>query len=77
MSTLEEIRKYRIPVVNLAIFDTVGTAVGAYYLSQYMEWDLSTTLLYTFAAAEVIHIAAGVETPITRGLIDNPGASSS
>lgn len=55
-------------VYGFAVFDVVGTLIGSYYISQRMETDYITTTVSIWALGEALHLAFGVQTPITRAL---------
>lgn len=61
--SLEQLRRPRI--FGLALFDTVGTAIGAYYLAKYNDWPLGRTMVGTFVIGELVHLAFGIKTPVT------------
>jgi hypothetical protein len=64
----EGIHAYRIPGVDVAAVDIVGTAAGGYVLAKYMDWSSTTTILSLFALSVPIHAMFGVRTRVTKVL---------
>ena len=58
-STLTTPRKgihaHRIPFLDLATIDTLGTIGGAYLIAKYMDWSFLKTTLGLFALSIPIH----------------------
>ena len=59
----------RIPVVDLELWDVVGTVCIALVLAGWFRSNVGWTLLLTFAVAVLVHWMFCVETTITRNLL--------
>ena len=54
---------------GLSMFDTLGTIGGAYIHSRYFGTDLTKTIIFYLIAGEVVHLALGIDTPITKFIL--------
>ena len=65
----------RIPILNLALWDVLGTVVLALIVSYAFQVPLSWTTLVLFVTGTILHILFCVDTTITR-LLAFPFSSS-
>ena len=63
------IHAYRIPVLDIAAVDTVGTIAVAYGVSKYMNWSFLATTVGLFGIGEVYHHVYNIDTPIHHKLM--------
>ena len=56
-------------VGGIAVIDVAATLLGAYVLSRYEEWDFVPTAAGLFVLGEVVHVALGIETPVTKYIV--------
>jgi len=53
---------------GVAVVDVAGTLLGAYFLARYYEWHYVPTACGLLVIGEVVHVALGIETPVTKYL---------
>jgi hypothetical protein len=53
---------------QLAVVDTVGTLLFAAVVARANGWAALPAFVALLVAGEVVHVVAGVETPVTRAL---------
>jgi len=64
------LHEQRIPVLDWALWDVVGTVIAAYVLARWQQWSLWKTTLVLFVLGEVVHYAMGIKTAILGQLSD-------
>jgi uncharacterized membrane protein YqaE (UPF0057 family) len=62
--------KARIPVIDLARNDVIGTIVAGVLLSQFFNYNLWMIEILLFILGSVIHAMFGIPTQLNRYLID-------
>jgi hypothetical protein len=63
----------RIPILDIAAVDTVGTIAIAYGVSKYMNWSFLATTVGLFGLGEAFHHAYNIKTPIHDKLMQLMG----
>ena len=58
----------RIPLLDVATVDTIGTIVIALLVAYMLDWSYWKTVLGAFAIALFMHVLFGVRTKITAAL---------
>ena len=66
-SLLKELRSVRL--FGLAAFDTVGTFVLAWWLSQRLQIKPTIGIPAVFLAGELVHIGLEIPTPVTNKIL--------
>lgn len=71
---INELRRYRI--AEIALFDVIGTFIGAYITKQYFEIDISLTILFILfiILGIIVHKVIGTDTQLNYylGISDKP-----
>ena len=69
------IHSIRIPILDIAAIDTIGTVAGAYGLSKIMDWSFFTTTAGLFAASIYFHHLYDIDTTIHKKFMELIGNS--
>ena len=70
LSTLRAgIHAHRIPILDIATVDTVGTVAIAYGISRYMDWPFLTTTVGTFAVGVGVHHMFNIQSPLHNAVM--------
>ena len=64
------IHKLRIPYLDIALVDTVGTIVCGMFIANYMNWSKTKTIGGLFISAYFIHDYFGVNTKMVETIND-------
>ena len=64
------IHAHRIPGMDIATVDTVGTVVIAYGVSKYMNWPFLATAVGTFALGVGVHHVFKINSPLHNKVMD-------
>ena len=64
------IHAHRMPGIDIATVDTVGTVVIAYGVSKYMDWPFLATAVGTFAVGVGVHHIFKINSPLHNKVMD-------
>ena len=67
--SLNDLRKYRIKInddLDIAAFDTLGTAIIGIIIARRYEYNPFIVLPGLFLIGEIVHAGFGIDTPITQ-----------
>jgi hypothetical protein len=64
----EGFHRARIPIIDIALWDTVGTIIIAYLIHKFWHVSFWLTLSILFISAQLLHLAFGAETKIIKQL---------
>jgi hypothetical protein len=64
------IHAHRIPILDIATVDTVGTLALAYGISKYMDWPFLATTVGTFAAGIGVHHVMKIDSPLHNKVME-------
>ena len=70
------IHAMRIPILDIAAVDTIGTLAGSYGLSKWMGWSFTLTTGGLFAASLYFHHLYNVDTTVHRKFMELIGNSN-
>ena len=60
------LHQYRIPYLDVALIDTVGTLVGGLFIANYMNWNKYKTIGALFVSSYFIHDYFNVNTKVVE-----------
>ena len=70
------IHALRIPIIDVAAVDTIGTVAGAYGLSKLMDWPFSLTTGGLFGLSVYFHHLYNIDTTVHRKIMELIGDTS-
>ena len=68
------IHALRIPIIDVAAIDTIGTIVGGYGISKIMNWSFATTTASLFGIGLAFHHFYNIDTTMHRKFMELIGS---